>query len=146
MTIVMIMSTDADIVATTLNAGWNPIAQRYTWAQVQPMNLGIPNGSTIVVIAHGHDAEIGNKTAGTGVDVNATTFLDLIQGNMAAHATPARVYISACTSGIAGFAAAVSIAAHQKNMWSNVEVYGPTAPVVGPVPPAANITWARMYV
>ena len=145
MTIVMNFSTDLDIVATTLDASWSPIAHRYTWAQVSAMNLAVPNASTIVVIAHGHDAEIGNARAGTGVDVNATTFLALVQGNMAAHATPARVYISACTSGIAGFAAAVVIAARQNQAWAHVEVYGPTAPVAGPVPPASNLTWARLY-
>lgn len=146
MTIAITMSTDLDIINTPLNPAWNPIAHRYTWAQVSAMNLAIPHGATIVVIAHGHDTEIGNDQAGTGVDVNATTFLALIQSNMAPGATPGNVYISACTSGIAGFAAAVAIAARQNQAWAHVGVYGPTAPVIGPVPPANNTTWARMYV
>jgi hypothetical protein len=34
MTYVLEMSTDPDIVNTGLNAAWNPITARYSWAQV----------------------------------------------------------------------------------------------------------------
>ncbi|SCC51321.1 hypothetical protein GA0061070_10323 [Kosakonia oryziphila] len=144
MTIVMLMSTDADIVNTQLNAAWNPVTNRYTWAQVNPMNLNIINGATIVVIAHGNGTEIGNAAPGV-VDINAETFLALVQGNMANNAVPARIYISSCGPGIAEFAANVRIAAQNNQIWHNTRIFGHSDPVSGPVPPANDIRWTQIF-
>lgn len=144
MTYVLEMSTDPDIVNTGLNAAWNPITARYSWAQVSNGGNNIPNGATIVVIAHGNDTEIGNANPGT-VDINATTFLALIQSNMAAGAHPAAIYLSTCGTGIAQFAAAVRIAAQQNNIWNNVRLYGHNDAQAGPVQPPNSIVWTQIF-
>ncbi len=142
MTIVMNMSTDPDIINTQLNIAWGPIT-RYTWAQVSQMNIGIANAATIVVIAHGNGTEIGNSHPG-GVDVNAETFLALVQGNMNA-GVPASIYISTCGHQIAEFAAAVRIAADNNQIWNATSIYGHSDPVAGPVPPPNDIRWYEIY-
>jgi hypothetical protein len=144
MTYVMQMSTDPDIIATQLNAAWNPITNRYTWQQVSGMNLAIPAGAVIVVVAHGSGTEIGNAQPGT-VDVNATTFLALIQGNMAAAAFPNAIYISTCGPGIAQFAAAVRLAAEQNAIWANTRIYGHNDAVAGPVPAPGTVDWTQIF-
>lgn len=92
MTYVMEMSTDTDIINTQLNAAWDLIAARYEWRQVKAMSLNIVNPATIVIIAHGNGKEIGNATPGT-IDIEAETFLTLIQGNMAPNQVPNAIYI-----------------------------------------------------
>ena len=74
---VLLMSTDANIINVQLSAGWAPPAARYAWAHVQIGGLNIPGGSTIIVIAHGNNNEIGNEHPGT-IDINAQGFLALI--------------------------------------------------------------------
>jgi hypothetical protein len=143
MTIVMQMSTNQDILNTQLNAAWNPVTNRYTWAQVSAMNLNIAGGATIVVIAHGNGTEIGNAQPGT-IDVNAETFLALIQGNMAG-AAPAAIYISTCGPGIAEFAAGVRIAAQNNQIWAATRIFGHSDPVAGPVPPPNDIRWFEIF-
>lgn len=143
MTIVMLMSNDADIVTTQLNAAWNPITNRFTWAQIHPMNLNIINGATIVVIAHGSGTEIGNAAPGI-VDIDAETFLALVQGNMAANAVPAQIYISSCGPGIAEFSANVRITAQNNQIWHNTRIFGHRDSVSGPVPPANDIRWTQI--
>lgn len=142
MTIVMQMSTDPDIVNTPLDAAWNPIANRYSWAQVSAMNLNIAGGATVVVIAHGNGNEIGNAAPGT-VDINAETFLALVQGNMIA--APASIYISTCGPGIAEFAANVRIAAENNQIWNATSIFGHSDPVAGPVPPPGDIRWIQIF-
>jgi hypothetical protein len=144
MPIVMLMSTDADIVNTPLDPGWPPVTARYPWAQVSSMNLNLAGGATIVVIAHGSGTEIGNAVPGT-IDIDATTFLALIQGNMQAGATPAAIYISTCGPGIAQFAADVRIQAEHNQIWANTRIYGHNDPVAGPVPPPNSISWTQIF-
>jgi hypothetical protein len=144
MTTVLEMSTDADIVRTQLNDAWNPVLNRHSWAQVSATNLAIAGGETIVVIAHGSPAEIGNQALGT-VDVNAETFLVLIQGNMAVGTVPAAIYISACGQGIAQFAAAVRIAAESNHVWDATRIFGHSDPVAGPVPAPTNLSWFQIF-
>lgn len=144
MTIVMQMSTDQDIVSTTLDSSWSPVAQRYSWDQVKAANLKIAEGATIVVVAHGDGKEIGNAKPGT-VDVSPETFLALIQGNMAANSLPAVVYISTCAPGIAEFAARVRIGAESNKIWSHTRVYGHHDPVGGPVPPRKDVRWTQIF-
>lgn len=143
MTIVMQMSTDPDILATQLNAAWDPIGARYTWAQVAAANLQIPGGLTIVVVAHGDGTEIGNAQPGT-IDIDAQIFLALVQGNMNGGA-PGQIFISTCGPGIAQFAAAVAIAAGQNDIWQNTAIFGHSDPVAGPVPPPGDISWFQIY-
>ncbi|HEY2527071.1 MAG TPA: hypothetical protein VGJ20_03830 [Xanthobacteraceae bacterium] len=143
MTYVMEMSTDSDIVNTQLDIAWNPINARYSWAQVSGGNNNIPNGATIVVIAHGNGREIGN--AGPSLNINASTFLAVIHSNMAAGAVPAAIYLSTCGTGIAEFAAAVRIAAEQNNIWHNVRLYGHHDPQAGTVQPPSSIVWTQIF-
>jgi hypothetical protein len=128
-----------------LNGAWNPINACYNWTQVRGGNNNIPNGATIVVIAHGNDREIGNARAGGDVDINATTFLACIQSNMAHHAVPAAIYLSTCGSGIAGFTADVRIAAEQNAIWRNVHLYGHSDPQGGAVQPPNSIVWTQIF-
>ncbi|WP_375770608.1 hypothetical protein NR798_06835 [Archangium gephyra] len=145
MTYVMQMSTDQDIINTQLNAAWNPITARYSWLQVSGMNLGIPAGATIVVIAHGDANEIGNAQPGT-VDIDASTFLALIQGNMAQGAVPAAIYISTCGPGIPQFAAAVRMAAQQNRIWANnTRIFGHSDPISCPVPAPNSQAWFEIF-
>ncbi len=144
MTIVMLMSTDKDIVNTQLNQQWNPITARYNWQEVSGMNLKIGANQTIVVIAHGNGAEIGNANPET-IDINATTFLALIQGNMQDNVHPLAIYISTCGPGIAQFAADVRIQAENNVIWTNTRIYGHSDPVAGPVPPPNDIRWTEIY-
>lgn len=144
MTIVMLMSTDLDIFQTQVNAAWNPVANRYTWAQVSALNLNIAGGETVVVIAHGNGNEIGNADSGT-IDINAEIFLALVQGNMQAGATPASIYISTCGHEIAQFAAAVRIAAENNQIWNATSIFGHSEPVAGPVPPPTDIEWVEIF-
>lgn len=144
MTYVMEMSTDTDIINTQLNAAWDLIAARYEWRQVKAMSLNIVNPATIVIIAHGNGKEIGNATPGT-IDIEAETFLALIQGNMAPNQVPNAIYISTCGSGIAQFAAAVRIIAENNHIWANTRIYGHNDPVAGPVPPANDIRWTEIF-
>ncbi len=141
---VLIMSTDADIIDTPLNEAWDPITGRYQWNQVQNMNLQLPNGATIIVIAHGNGAEIGNEDPGT-IDINATTFLALIQGNMAANAVPGAIYISTCATNIAEFAAGVKLAAEQNKIWKHTKIFGHYDPAIGPVPPPGTLAWVQIF-
>jgi hypothetical protein len=143
MTTVMEMSTDADILATALDPAWNPIANRYAWAQVSGMNLNIPAAATIVVVAHGDGNEIGNAVPGT-IDINAETFLALIQGNMN-NAALGAIYISTCGPGIAEFAASVRIAAENNQIWNAASIFGHSDPMAGPVPPPNDIRWFEIF-
>jgi hypothetical protein len=147
MTYVLEMSTDHDILATQLHAGWNPINARHHWAQVAPGGLNMPNGARIVVIAHGHDTEIGNSNPHTGVDISAEAFLALIQSNMAHGAVPSAIYLSTCGTGIAGFTANVRRAAQHNNIWHNVHLYGHHEGQAGTVQPPTpdNVTWTEIF-
>ena len=146
MTYVMEMSTDQDILDTTLNADWYPVQARYSWNRVinngGDLNLNIPGASTIVVVAHGNDNEIGNAQAGQ-VDINADIFLAVVAGNVAA--APTAVYISSCGNEIAAFAAQVAISAANNAIWQNTVIYGHRDPVEGPVPPPNDIGWVAIY-
>ena len=144
MTIVLEMSTDADIIATGLDPAWNPVTQRYAWAAVSGMNLNIAGGATLVVVAHGNGQEIGNANAGV-VDINAETFLALIQSNMAAGTVPAAIYISTCAPGIAQFAAGVRLAAEGNQIWHATRIFGHYNPVAGNVPPSTDIRWDEIF-
>ena len=144
MTIVMEMSTDANIVGTQLDPAWPAVTARYTWAQIGGMNLNIANGASIVVVAHGNGNEIGNQNAGV-VDIDALTFLADVQGNMAAAAVPAAIYISTCNAGIAQFAANVRIQAGLNQIWGNTRIYGHANPVAGNVVPPNDIRWYQMF-
>ena len=144
MTYVFELSTDADIRATPLHAAWDPIAARYTWAQVSGMNLGVPGGATIVVVAHGNGGEIGNAQPGT-IDIDAETFLGDIQSNMAPGTTPAAIYISTCGEGIAEFAAAVRLAAQANAIWAGTRIFGHSDPMAGPVPPPGALSWYEIF-
>lgn len=144
MTYVMEMSTDQDIVYTSLNKAWNPIVARYDWNEVAKTSLGIPNQAVIVVVAHGNNTEIGNAKPGA-IDINAQVFLALVQGNMANNAMPGNVFISTCSKGIAEFAAGVRIAAEQNDIWCNTRIFGHSDPVDGPVPPPNDIRWYEIY-
>lgn len=142
MTYALYMSTDEDITHTPLNAAWNPVTA-CSWAQIRAANLDLPAGATIVVLAHGNGDEIGNADPGT-IDIDATTFLALIQGNMHA-GVPAKIYISTCGHRIAEFAANVRHAAEQNDIWDNTEIYGHADPVEGPVPPPNDIGWYQIF-
>lgn len=152
MTYVMQMSTDNDIINTATDPAWNPIAGRYTWAQINPPaglhapGLNIPNQSTIVVIAHGADSVIGNQQPNTGVDIEAELFLFLIDQNMAVNGVPGRIYISACApTGLATFTAQVILTAQQNNIWQHVQCYGHTTNIAGAVPPPNSPQWQRIF-
>ncbi|MFT3980558.1 MAG: hypothetical protein QM687_08825 [Ferruginibacter sp.] len=143
-TIVMLMSTDQDIIDTQLSPQWGPAQARYSWNQVSAMDLGISTGHTIVVIAHGNNQLIGNSQGQPNID--AATFLALIQGNMQNGAVPAAIFISACGETIAGFAAGVRIAAEQNQVWANTRIFGHCNPVAGPVPPPNTLlNWVEIY-
>jgi hypothetical protein len=144
MTYVMEMSTDVDIQNTGLATAWNPITARYNWGQVSGGGLNIPNGATIVVIAHGNDTEIGNAVPGT-VDIDAGMFLYHIQSNMAANAVPAAIYLSTCGTGIAQFAALVRLTAQQNAIWNNTSLFGHNDPQAGPVQPPTSIVWVQIF-
>jgi hypothetical protein len=141
---VLLMSTDADIVNVPLGGGWPAPAGRYQWAQVAPGGLNIPNGATVVVIAHGNRTEIGNAHPGT-VDINAAAFLALIYSNMAVNAVPSDIYISACQGGIAEFAASVALLAQSNNIWQRTTIYGHSDPMAGPVPNPGTLAWYAIY-
>lgn len=142
MTIVMQMSTDLDIINTQLNAAWNPVTARYSWANVSGMNLGIPGGRNIVVIAHGDGNYIGNAVPGT-IDISPVAFLALIASNCTA--APAAIYISTCGPGIAQFAAGVRLIAEQNAVWANTRIFGHSDPVAGPVPPPGDMRWVEIF-
>jgi hypothetical protein len=144
MPVVMLMSTDPDIVATQLDSGWPPVTTLYTWEQVSSMRLNLAGDATIVVIAHGNGEEIGNSHAGI-VDINATTFLALIQNNMQADSHPAEIYISTCGPGIAQFAADVRMQAQQNQIWAGTRTYGHNDAEAGDVPPPNSISWTEIY-
>jgi hypothetical protein len=139
------MSTDPDIVATPLHRNWVTPQARYHWDTISRGNLQIPGGSVIIVIAHGHSTEIGNRRPGT-VDINATTFCHLVQGNMAWGQVPEAIYISTCEEEIASFAAGVSFLAGN-SVWHKTELYGHSQPMRGPVPPPGDksLDWVRIY-
>jgi hypothetical protein len=142
---VMEMSTDADIIATPLDAGWGHATARYNWGQVSQMNLGINDAAaTIIVIAHGNNTEIGNAEPGV-VDVTAEAFLADIQGNMFGNITPTAIYISTCGHEIAEFSAAVRIAAQNNQIWQNTRICGHCDPVSGPVPPQNDDRWVQIF-
>lgn len=141
---VLLMSTDNDIVQTQLAAGWPAATNRFPWEQVHPMNLNLPGGSMIVVIAHGSGTEIGNAARGT-IDIDATVFLALIQGNMQAGTFPASIYISTCSPGIAQFTASVRLLAEQNAIWVNTQIFGHNDAVAGSVPPPTDISWTQIY-
>lgn len=137
MTYVLEMSTDADIVNTNLNAGWNPINGRYHWATVKNGGCNLPAGCTVIIIAHGNQTEIGNSQSGT-IDIKPEDFLNLIVSNSkdGKHGLPARIFLSTCApNGLAQFTAGVVIEAEKQGIWGNVKFYGHTASVTGPVPP-----------
>jgi hypothetical protein len=141
---VLLMSTDADIVAVQLGPNWPGPGTRCSYAQLEGGGLNIPNGATIVVIAHGNNTEIGNATPGT-IDINETMFLYLIQNNMAAGAVPGNIYISACSKDIAQFAAAVAIAAAKNNIWPNTRIFGHGSAVVGPIASPGTLGWFQIF-
>ncbi len=146
MTYVMLMSTNQDIVTTQLVKAWDPIAGRYSWAQVidTAPSLDLPSGATIVVIAHGDNDEIGNQPPGT-IDINASVFLALITSNMAQGAMPGSIYISACAKSIAGFAASVRLGAQANKIWKNTKIYGHTTSIVGDVPSPNSVVWTEIF-
>ena len=145
MTYVLEMSTDRDIVNTGLNAAWNPITARHAWAQVQHGGLNLPNGATIVVIAHGHGELIGD--AGPAINITAEAFLALIHSNMAHGAVPGAIYLSTCSPGIAQFTAAVRLSAEHNNIWAHTHLYGHDNPQGGPVPAAGPhaLVWTEIF-
>ena len=141
---VLVMSTDADIVNVPLGDRWPAPTARYYWNQIGPGGLNIPNGATIVVIAHGNRTEIGNAHPGT-VDIGAAAFLAIILGNMAAGAVPSDIYISACQGGIAEFAAAVALICQGRNIWQQTTIYGHSDAVIGPVPNPGTLAWYAIF-
>jgi len=145
MTYVMRMSTDEDILATELAASWYPVDEDYQWDDIEQGGINIPNHATIVVIAHGNNTKIGNRD--DSINIDAKRFLTLIQSNMADGASPARIFISACTKRIAEFTARVRIEAEKQNIWGSTEFYGHKDPVSGPVPPYTekSLEWIRIY-
>jgi hypothetical protein len=144
MTVIMQLATDGDILDTGVHASWNPVAQRYSWAQVSGGGLNIAGGSTIIALAHGNGREIGNARPGT-VDITAETFMALVQGNMARGVQPAAVYISTCGPGIAEFAARVRLLAEANAVWRNTRVYGHHDPVAGEVPARTDMGWTQIF-
>lgn len=146
MTYVMRMSTDREVVDATVDRSWHPIAGNYQWDAIEPGGINIPGGATIIVIAHGNNEEIGNHHPGT-VDIDAAAFLALIYFNMAAGASPARIFIHACAKDIAGFTAHVSLLAEQNDIWSNTRIFGHTDPAPPNVPPYSEKSrdWTEIY-
>ena len=146
MTYVLRMSTDDDIVHATLNDSWQPIDRDYQWDDICRGGINIPAGQTIVVIAHGNNNEIGNRDHGQ-IDINAEIFLALIHFNMAAGASPARIFIHACAKDIAGFTAHVSLLAEQNGIWRNTRIFGHTDPAPPNVPPYSEKSrdWTEIY-
>lgn len=141
---IMNMSTNQDIINTQVNASWLPITERFSWAQVAQMNLNVPENSTIIVVAHGNNGEIGNAKPGI-IDIDAHTFLALVQSNMVAVSTPTSIYISTCGQSIAAFAAAVRIAAQNNKIWANTRIFGHNQAISGNVPPQNSIDWVEIY-
>ncbi|WGS45276.1 hypothetical protein LFL97_21245 [Burkholderia sp. JSH-S8] len=144
MVYVLEMSTDADIRQTQLNAAWGNAVTRFSWGQVSQGGLNIPGGSTIIVVAHGNNSEIGNAAAGI-VDVDEAVLLATVHSCMAANAAPARVYLSTCGKGLAIFTARVRITATQNQVWRGVELFGHHEAVSGPVPPATALAWSQIF-
>jgi hypothetical protein len=143
MTVVMEMSTDTDIRATAVDFTWNP-GNRLNWGALSAGGAGIANGETIVVIAHGDAAEIGNHNPGL-VDVTPARFIQLIRANMAAGANPTGgIYISVCQVNLANFAAAVRLLMDAQGGWDGVVVYGHRDPTAGAVPPRTDNGWNAM--
>jgi IPT/TIG domain len=141
---ILIMSTDADIVNVQLGDRWPAPTAWYNWNQIELGGLNIPNGATIVVIAHGNRTEIGNAYPGT-IDINAAAFLAIIRSNMAAGAVPSEIYISACQGGIAEFAAAVALICQGGNTWQQTTIYGHSDAVIGPVPNPNTLAWYAIF-
>jgi hypothetical protein len=149
MTHVLEMSTDRDILATTLHASWNPISARYHWADLQRVGgQRLPNNATLVVIAHGVTRgtvqEIGNATPGT-IDITPAGFHDIIYRNMARGANPAAIYLSTCSPGIAQFTAGVRNAANQNGVLNHTYLFGHSDPAAGPVPAHGTIGWTQIF-
>ncbi|MEN1729168.1 MAG: hypothetical protein AAGJ52_12080 [Pseudomonadota bacterium] len=142
MTYALYMSTDYDILHTPLNHAWNPVVQ-FDWQAIAGMTLGLAPGSDIVVLAHGNGHEIGNAEPGT-VDIDAYTFLALIQANMNG-GPPGRIFISTCGEGIAQFAAHVRLIAEANDLWHHTEIFGHSDPVAGPVPPPHDLRWTQIF-
>lgn len=137
---VLEMSTDADIRATTLASGWPAVTTRFPWASVQTGGWNLPQGSTIIVVAHGNNDEIGNATPGT-VDVTPAAFLALVHSGMANGAMPEAVYVSACSHHIAGFAAQVRLLAQDNAVWHRTRIFGHSEAIAGPVPSPTALGW-----
>ncbi|CAB3708824.1 hypothetical protein LMG24238_04060 [Paraburkholderia sediminicola] len=144
MVYVLEMSTDADIRQTQLDPAWGNAVTRYSWAQVSQGGLNIPNGSTIIVVAHGNDTEIGNAASGT-VDINESVFLATVHGCMAGGAVSARVYLSTCGTGLATFTARVRIVATQNQVWRGVQLFGHHNAVAGLVPSTTALAWTQIF-
>lgn len=141
---VLEMSTDRDVVNTPVSAKWGSVAGRFHWSAVKAMNLSLINGSTIIVVAHGNNSEIGNDKPGT-IDIDAETFLAIVAGNMANGGSPASVYISACADKIAEFAARVCIAAGNNYVWQKTRIFGHADPVIGEVPGPKSLAWFEIF-
>jgi hypothetical protein len=137
---VMRMSTDQDIINTKLSKRWETSNGDYDWDQIKGGNLQIPQGSTIIVIAHGNNDEIGNKRPGE-VDIDGPNFVYLISNNMRNGSSPSNIYISTCGEQIAGFAAQVRLLAEENNIWKNTRIFGHSNSVSGYVPFSTEISW-----
>jgi hypothetical protein len=140
---VLKMSTDYDILYTEISAEWGPITAEYNWSEIQRGNLQIPEGATIIVIAHGNNNEIGNKYSGT-VDINGELFLYYIVINMKNGLPPAKIFISTCGEKIPGFADKVSQLARVNAIWKNTDIFGHKSEVSGPVPFSKDHRWIKI--
>jgi hypothetical protein len=128
-----------------LHANWGAETRRQ-WAAFNRGGLNLPNGTTIVVLAHGNGNEIGNSIHGT-IDLDAHGFLAAISANMAPGAVPSAIYIYSCAPGIAQFTASVRIAAENDGVWANTRLLGRTnsPPAAGPVPPPTEMGWTEIF-
>ncbi|MDC6364887.1 MULTISPECIES: hypothetical protein [Flavobacteriaceae] len=140
----LFMSTDEDILSVKLNPSWGNPDGIFYWNDIKALRLSLEDNSTIVVVAHGNNDEIGNSKPGV-IDIDAPHFLYLIQNNMDKLAIPGEIFISACGEGIAQFSAAVRLTAETNKIWENTKIFGHHDAVVGPVPPRGDNSWTEIF-
>jgi hypothetical protein len=151
-TYILEMSTDEDIIQTAVKQGFPGNYLRHSWKKVIGFSngypkLNIPDGSTIVVIAHGNSNVIGNAND-EDVTLTPEAFLATIFGNMSSNqSAPAEIYISACgEKGLALFGAAVAITCSNNDIYGQATIYGHGNSIEGDVPNPKNLSWTPIYV
>ncbi|MBO0331458.1 hypothetical protein [[Muricauda] lutisoli] len=140
----LFMSSDQDILSVKLNPKWGKPDGIYYWNDIKSQTLELKEGSTIIVVAHGNNEEIGNGEPGS-IDIDAPYFLLLINENMEDNEAPGEIFISTCGEGIAQFSADVCLTAKRNQIWDDTRIFGHSDPAIGPVPPRNDSAWTEIF-